>query len=180
MFTQTCQGNLENCISNPVQPDNKLFFFFFFDTVHLIKYVTNNWFNDKTLGQVLCFPSPDSSSKNSLAKLKDIYETEKSNLIKNAPNLSQKVLYPLLLKNKMCLLALNIFHESNSDALAHGAGEKGKDTMETKEFIDQFLKWWNIDNVKNSKKCKRLKNPFCDPIRYEDQMSMISLNKFYD
>ncbi|GBN43797.1 hypothetical protein AVEN_164865-1 [Araneus ventricosus] len=26
MFTQMCQGDLVNCISNPVQPDNKLFF----------------------------------------------------------------------------------------------------------------------------------------------------------
>ncbi|GBM96249.1 hypothetical protein AVEN_126711-1, partial [Araneus ventricosus] len=181
MFTQMCQGNLVNCISNPVQPENKLFFLF--DTVHLIKSVRNNWFNEKTLGQVLCFPSPDNSSKISLAKLqdlKDIYETEKSNLIKNAPKLSQKVLYPTSFEKQNVLLALNIFHESNSAALAHEAGEKGKDTMGTKEFIDQFLKWWNIVNVKNSEKGKRLKNPFCDPIRSKDQMSMVFLNKFYD
>ncbi|GBO03880.1 hypothetical protein AVEN_62404-1, partial [Araneus ventricosus] len=180
MFTQMCQGNLVNCISNPVEPENKLFLLF--DTVHLIKSVRNNWFNEKTLGQVLCFPSPDNSSKISLAKLqylKDIYETEKSNLIKNAPKLSQKVLYPTFEKQNV-LLALNIFHESNIAALAHEAGEKGKDTMGTKEFIDQFLKWWNIVNVKNSEKGKRLKNPFCDPIRSKDQMSMVFLNKFYD
>ncbi|GBN85828.1 hypothetical protein AVEN_167218-1 [Araneus ventricosus] len=155
MFTQMCQGNLVNCISNPVQPENKLFFLF--DTVHLIKSV-NNWFNEKPLGQVLCFPSPDNSSKISLAKLqdlKDIYETEKSNLIKNAPKLSQKVLYPTSFEKQNVLLALNIFHESNSAALAHEAGEKGKDIMGTKEFIDQFLKWWNIVNVKNSEKEKK-------------------------
>ncbi|GBM41418.1 hypothetical protein AVEN_129617-1 [Araneus ventricosus] len=181
LFTQMCQGNLVNCISNPVQPENKLFFSF--DTVHLIKSVRNNWFNEKTLGQVLCFPSPDNSSKISLAKLqdlKDIYETEKSNLIKNAPRLSLKVLYPTSFEKQNVLLALNIFHESNSAALAHEAGEKGKDTMGTKEFIDQFLKWCNIVNVKNSEKGKRLKNPFCDPIRSKDQMSMVFLNKFYD
>ncbi|GBM88223.1 hypothetical protein AVEN_206343-1 [Araneus ventricosus] len=181
MFTQMCQGNLVNCISNPVQPENKLFFLF--DTVHLIKSVRNNWFNEKTLGQVLCFPSPDNSSKISLAKLqdlKDIYETEKSNLIKNAPKLSQKVLYPTSFEKQNVLLALNKFHESNSAAFTHEAGEKGKDTMGTKEFIDQFLKWWNIVNVKNSEKGKRLKNPFCNPIRSKDQMSMVFLNKFYD
>ncbi|GBN69078.1 hypothetical protein AVEN_221784-1 [Araneus ventricosus] len=70
--------------------------------------------------------------------------------------------------------------ESNSSALAHGAGEKGKYTMGTKEFIDQIFKWWNIVNVKNSEKGKRLKNPFCDPIRSKGQMSMVFLNKFYD
>ncbi|GBM11467.1 hypothetical protein AVEN_240617-1 [Araneus ventricosus] len=48
-------------------------------------------------------------------------------------------------------MALNIFHESNSAALAHVAGEKGEDIMGTKE-IEQFLKWWNIVNVKNSEK----------------------------
>ncbi|GBM68737.1 hypothetical protein AVEN_272226-1 [Araneus ventricosus] len=181
MFTQMCQGNLVNCISNPVQPENKLFFLF--DTVHLIKSVRNNWFNEKTLGQVLCFPSPDNSSKISLAKLqdlKDIYETEKSNLIKNAPKLSRKVLYPTSFEKQNVLLALNIFHESNSAALAHESGEKGKVTIGIKEFIDQFLKWWNIVNVKNSEKGKRLKNPFCDPIWSKDQMSMVFLNKFYD
>ncbi|GBO28838.1 hypothetical protein AVEN_210007-1 [Araneus ventricosus] len=52
--------------------------------------------------------------------------------------------------------------------------------MGTKKFIDQFLKWWNIVNVKNSEKGKRLKNPFCDPIWSKDQMSMVFLNKFYD
>ncbi|GBL99725.1 hypothetical protein AVEN_249759-1 [Araneus ventricosus] len=52
--------------------------------------------------------------------------------------------------------------------------------MGTKEFIDQFLKWWNIVKVKNSEKGKRLKNLFCDPIRSKDQMSMVFLNKFYD
>ncbi|GBN31406.1 hypothetical protein AVEN_105325-1 [Araneus ventricosus] len=182
MFTQMYQGNLINRISNPVQPDNKLFFLF--DTVHLIKSVRNNGFNKKkTLGQVLCFPSPDNSSKISLAKLqdlKDIYKTKKLNFIKNAPKLSQKVLYPTSFEKHNVLLALNIFHESNSAALAHGAGEKGKDTMGTKEFIDQFLKWWNIVNVENSEKGKRLKNPFCDPITSKDQMSMVFLNKFYD
>ncbi|GBN26671.1 hypothetical protein AVEN_67963-1 [Araneus ventricosus] len=114
------------------------------------------------------------------SKISDIYETEKSNLIKNAPKLSQKVLYPTSFEKQNVLLALNIFHESNSAPLAHEAGDKGKDTMGTKEFIDQFLKWWNIVNVKNSEKGKRLKNPFCDPIRSKDQMSMVFLNKFYD
>ncbi|GBL77097.1 hypothetical protein AVEN_12739-1 [Araneus ventricosus] len=168
MFTQMCQGNLINCISNPVQPDNK---FFLFDTVQLMKSVRNNWFNEKTLGQVLCFPSPDKSSKISLANpqdLKDIYETEKSNLIKNAPKLSQKVLYPTSFKKQNVLLVLNTFHESNSADLAHGAGENDKDTMGTREFINQFIKWWNIVQVKNSEKDKRLKNPFCDPIRSKD------------
>ncbi|CAL1270294.1 unnamed protein product [Larinioides sclopetarius] len=180
MFTLMCQGNLANCISNPVEPGSKLFFLF--DTVHLIKSVRNNWFNEKTLGQVLCFPSPDNSSKISLAKLqdlKDIYETEKLNLIKKAPKLSQKVLYPTSFEKQNVLLALNIFHDSNSAALAQEAEEKGKDTMGTKEFIDQFLKWWNIVNVKNSEKGKRLKNPFCDPIKSSDQMNMVFLNKFY-
>ncbi|CAL1266481.1 unnamed protein product [Larinioides sclopetarius] len=180
MFTLMCQGNLANCISNPVEPDSKLFFLF--DTVHLIKSVRNNWFNKKTLGQVLCFPSPDNSSKISLAKLqdlKDIYETEKLNLIKKAPKLSQKVLYPTSFEKQNVLLALNIFHDSNSAALAQEAEEKGKDTMGTKKFIDQFLKWWNIVNVKNYEKGKRLKNPFCDPIKSSDQMSMVFLNKFY-
>ncbi|GBM59133.1 Tigger transposable element-derived protein 4 [Araneus ventricosus] len=101
-------------------------------------------------------------------------------MIKNAPKLSQKVLYPTSFGKQKMLLALNIFHESNSAALAHGAGEKGKDTMGTKEFIYQFLKWRNIVNVKNSEKGKRLKNPFCDAIRSTDQMSMVFLNKFYD
>ncbi|GBN13021.1 hypothetical protein AVEN_228101-1 [Araneus ventricosus] len=137
MFTQMCQGNLVYCISNPVQPVNKLFFLF--DAVHLIKSVRNNWFYEKSLGQVLCFSSPDNSSEISLPKLqdvKDIYKTKKSNLIKNAPKLSKKVLYRTSFEKQNVLLALNIFHESNSVALAHGAVEKGKDTMGTKKFID--------------------------------------------
>ncbi|GBM55255.1 hypothetical protein AVEN_168397-1 [Araneus ventricosus] len=104
---------------------------------------------------------------------------KKSNLIKNALKLSQKVLYTTSFEKQNVLLALNIIHESNSAALAHGAGEKGKYTMGTKESIHQFLKWWNIVNVKNSEKGKRLKNPICDPIRSKDQMSMVFLKKCY-
>ncbi|GBN45000.1 hypothetical protein AVEN_56197-1 [Araneus ventricosus] len=148
---------------NDVKPNEKIE-----NVIHLIKDAYSQDDSDKTTLQ------------SKLQDLKDIYETEKSNLIKNAPKLSQKVLYPTSFEKQNVLLALNIFHESNSAALAHEAGEKGKDTKGTKEFIDQFLKWWNIVNVKNSEKGKRLKNPFCDPIRSKDQMSMVFLNKFYD
>ncbi|GBL97002.1 hypothetical protein AVEN_254060-1 [Araneus ventricosus] len=71
-----------NCISNPVQPDNK---FFLIDTVQIIKSVKNNWFNEKTLGQV-CFPSPDNLEAESVK-----YVAEQTQSLQNISSLKKNM-----------------------------------------------------------------------------------------
>ena len=56
-FKIMCGGTLTSPIQHPSDPNSKLFFLF--DTVHLFKYIRNNWLNVKIPPQTFQFPPFD-------------------------------------------------------------------------------------------------------------------------
>ena len=164
MFTKMCNDNLKFATQNPADPEKLLYFLF--DTVHLIKCVRNNWLKQTTTNQTFYFPDPKDFSKISTASiqtLKDIYESEKNAIVKTAPKLSQKVLYPTSLEKQNVLYALNLFHETNIASLSLKNQSNENDGIIA--FLDIFLKWWKIVNVKHSHKGIRFNDDFCKPIQ---------------
>ena len=101
MFETMCGGKLKHFIPNPF--DNRLKLFFLFDSVHLLKCIRNNWFNEKSQKFVIpsfeCFNSPLSAE---LRIVKDLYLSEIKNTVKLAPSLIRLCSHHLL-KDKMLI-----------------------------------------------------------------------------
>lgn len=178
MFTNMCGGELKSFISNPYCPLKKLFFLF--DSVHLIKAIRNNWLNQTICEQTFYFPNPDNGqiSHASLLCLKNIYDTEKSCVLKTAPKLSQKVLYPNSIEKQNVKYALNLFHGSNSSALEVNKEKAGDNALDTKMFIDFISNWWKIINVKHPKKGEHTNDKMSHPIKTLEDSQYIFLQKF--
>ena len=82
--------------------------FFMFDTVHILKYIRNNWINQKTVEKFFVFPSfgcgfittPSNSSGNFafFNSLYQMHQSEKDELVRLAYKLSLKALCPSNIK----------------------------------------------------------------------------------
>lgn len=120
-FEEFCGGSLKEYIMNPF--DNKYKLFFLFDTVHIIKCIRNNWLNVKSPIQTFVFPpfnkehTNENVHKAPLQALKTLHDLEKNLLIKYAPDLSQKVLYPSSFERQNVQFVVKLFNEKNISAL---------------------------------------------------------------
>ena len=117
--------------SNQIRP-----LFFFFDTVHLLKGVRNNWLNIKSAGKCISFPhfafgniskTPISTEfpTASFASLRYLHDVECDSLVKFAYNLSFKALNPSTFERQNVKLALQVFNNFTAQALTF----LGKKTM---------------------------------------------------
>jgi hypothetical protein len=99
----------------------------------------------------------------SFACLKRLYESECQSLIKSAPKLTRKSLYPTSLERQQVSLVMNIFNEYNIVALRM---KNNNIDTETSDFIMLITAWFKIVNVKHSTKGKetrcQLSSPFSD------------------
>ena len=96
--------------------------FFIFDPVHLFKCIRNNWLNIKDPIQTFLFPSFDDYSceimyRASFKTLKILYDNEKNSIIKHAPGLSEKVLYPSNMERQNVNYVVKLFDIKNVAAL---------------------------------------------------------------
>lgn len=119
-FEILCDGTLKSSISHPYTSNLELFFLF--DSVHIFKCIRNNWLNCKTPVQTFIFPPFDKGSSRDIHRaplqaVKDIYELEKSLIVKYAPGLSQKVLYPSSFERQNVQYVINLFNEKTVSAL---------------------------------------------------------------
>lgn len=76
--------------------------------------------------------------KASLSSLKSVYHQDIHNIVKLAPSLTYKALFPSNLDRQKVPLALGVFNEYNVAALKL-AGEN-----DSANFISIILQWWNI------------------------------------
>lgn len=111
----------------------------------------------------------------SVQDLKNIYFKERNEILKLAPALSQKVLFPSSLERQNVNIALRLFDEKNITALEKLA----KDGISgTAEFIKIFFPWWRIVNVRAPNTGVHKRDPFRDPIRSTDDKNLGYLEKF--
>lgn len=150
MLTNLCGGVLKSCISN-IYIDGS-YIFILFDTVHIIKSLRNNWINQRTKNCTLMFPSiKDFTNKMSasFSHLIDLYENEKSSVIKFAPKLTFKALNPNNFERQNVALCLRIFDSTNEVALKMSNKAELEGTI---EFINTITQWWKMVNIKTPRK----------------------------
>lgn len=94
--------------------------FLSYDSVHIFKNIRNNWLCQKDAEKSFVFPSFYDRDKILVAKFTDIrqsFRKECNQLIKLAPKLNFKTVFPSTLDRQKVSLANNVFHESTLAAV---------------------------------------------------------------
>nr|XP_054926027.1 uncharacterized protein LOC129384531 [Dermacentor andersoni] len=149
---------------HPADPSGPLFFVV--DPVHILKCIRNNWLNQRNIGKCMYFPEPKSDEAEpkvltaSFKVLCQLHEAEKHELLKLAPTFTLKALNPSNMERQNVKLALKIFN-SSTVAVSVATFQHAK---ETSQYVDTILTWWNIINVKTSRKGQRLRDQLQGPI----------------
>ena len=177
VFTSICGGVLKPSVAHPLDSSRRLFFMF--DSVHLLKSIRNNWINQ--LDQTLHFPQVvGSTAKACFAYLKQLYDSERSAIVKLAPSLTFTALHPNNTQRQNVKLALKVFDEKNASALVEFGKTFHFDVSGTQNFILTIIQFWKIMNVKHPLKGRNLNDDFCEPIRSLHDGKLHWLSMFYD
>lgn len=108
------------------------------------------------------------------------YFIEEWQLIKYAPFLNQKSLFPSNLERQNVKLALNIFRKTVKEGLLHyGKLNNLPNYKDTGELIEIITNWWTVVNVKTV--CKGIwhNNPLENPLNLNNE-AYIFLNQCAD
>jgi len=180
MFTDLCGGEFNPHIEHPRCTDRRLFFLF--DSVHLLKSIRNNWLGQNDCEHTFVFPNLDSDDKckASFSHLRQLHKNEKDSIVKMAPCLTHKSLYPSNLERQNIKLVLKVFDEKVVVALDHYGKQNGKDISGTHSFITVILKLWKILNVKSSNKGHRKRDGDSYHIRDINDERLSFLSRVYD
>lgn len=104
-----------------------------------------------------------------------MYSSEKTDIVKIAPLLSEKVLYPTSFERQNVSLAVKLFNEKNVAALKTLQDTNVNGTL---QFLELISNWWTCVNVKHPLKGKHLRDKLADPIRKIDSNSVKFLESF--
>ena len=138
-----------DCSATAVHPlDNTRVWYLLFDTVHLLKCIRNNWISEKCQKISL-----DKQTTASFAHIREIYEEEKDGILKTT-TLTQAAVNPSRLQLQNVQHVLRVFSEKVVAAL------KLKNHLETADFVQTILNWWNVVNVSGKGQDLRLKDPY--------------------
>lgn len=165
MFTMLCGGELKSSILNPFDSSSRLFILF--GSVHLLKCIRNNWINQTDPKQTIIFPDYDNKEiilRASFSDLKMLHNVEEKKILKLAPTLNYKALYPTNIERQKVSLALKIFNEKTAAALQYFP-EMTDTVIGTRKFIELIMQLWKILNIKSQSKGKHLRDAMCDPFR---------------
>lgn len=168
-------GEVKKSIPNPFKESSQIFLLF--DSVHIKKCLRNNWLNQKNPEQSFYFPLMDNPSvimSANVKDLKDIYHREKNEILKLAPALSQKVLYPTSLERQNVNIALRLFDEKNIVALEKYAPDGYSATA---EYMKEMSPWFKIMNVRAPETGIHKRDPLQNPIRSADDENLKRLEK---
>ena len=94
---------------------NNQFIFTLYDSVHIAKNFRNNWINKKDYDKTFYYPKFNDFKKTCKAfftHLRDLYSSEKNQVIRKAYKLNSKTLYPTSFERQKVLLLINILHDS--------------------------------------------------------------------
>ena len=180
MFTRLCGGTLSSKFVNPF--DNTHNIFVMFDSVHLFKCIRNNWLNQIDSKQTFHFPDFIDHNKiltASVSDLKMLQNMEQESVVKLAPALNKKVLFPTSLERQNVNLCVRLFDQKNVAALKQYQLELKYSNVEgTICFLEIVLKWWKIFNVTHAYKGVRFNDSNCHPITSVDHESILFLRQF--
>jgi len=177
VFESICGGVLKPSIAHPLDSSRQLFFMF--DSVHLLKSIRNNWVNQ--IDQTFHLPTVvGSSAKACFAHLKQLYDSERSAIVKLAPGLTYTALHPNNTQRQNVNLALKIFDEKNVAALTEFGKRFVCDISGTQNFILTIVQLWKILNVKHPLKGRHLNDELCEPIRSLHDGKLNWLSMFHD
>lgn len=135
-------------------------------------------FNKKFPPQTFLIPDFSDHSETqhiSLKSVKDLYLYERDKLIKLAPKLSQKVLFPSSFERQNVQHIVSLFNDKTISAL------KTFDASSfTANFLNTILRWWNIVDVKSLFKGKIERLPDSCPIQKNCHDSLKYVEEFTD
>lgn len=162
-------------IANKYVSGNKRLFFSF-DSPHILKCLRNIFQRVKNFH----FPSlelPGTFRMASISHLEKVYEIERFNTLKLAPQLTYKVLHTSSLDKQNVYLATCIFNKKNIEALQFYRDQLGANVDGTIEFLTIIVNLWDILNVKSPEKGFHLQNEYMKPINKMTNLSILYLRK---
>lgn len=158
---------------NPLYNDMKIFLFF--DFVHELKNIRNNWINVKNFDKSFIYPHFETGEnrKASFQHIREKYYTENNLEIKEAFKLNYKSCFSNNIDRQKVSYAMNVFHDSTIASL-----KKNSDTVETAEFLTIIRNWWSIVNTKSKNIGIVSRNDFAGPFYSSDDNRLEFLQKF--
>ncbi|MBP1527227.1 MAG: hypothetical protein H9Q66_04835 [Spiroplasma ixodetis] len=148
--------------------------YFFFDSVHLLKCIRNNWVNKKDSLMTILYPefqllSADeqdfSFHEACFSTIRKLYYLEEHMLVKYSPSLNLKSIYPSNTEKQNVRLALNIFNEKVREGLLYyGNNQNLTKYDDTANFLKIIYDWWSVVNTKTVFKGVRHRNNLEHPV----------------
>ena len=128
-----------------------------YDYVHLLKCIRNNWMTEKS-GEI-CFK--DDEGRDCVARwldLRNLYKAEEKSLVKQS-RLNYVSVFPKPVERQNVQACLRVFSEETIVAL--GSHKAVIDTCNhgTVKFLQMFLKFWKVVNVKKAGADIRFRDP---------------------
>ena len=162
--------------------------FFLLDSVHISKFIRNNWIGQKDANKCMLFPKfyqngnheLNSIQSASFCTLQNLHAKESPSILKYWYKLISKKLSPINLKRQNVNLVLQIFNAYTVQGLLTLGKQKCLPNFaEVAEYINIFLYLVNNNECKTPYKGCRLRNKYCNPIRVNEE-NFIFLSVFCD
>ena len=162
---------LEHIVPHPLDFNRPLFLMF--DFVHILKYIRNNWLNQKDFNKTIHYPNFENFIDVRTAmfeEIRQLYKCVQNSVAKLAPRLTSKACWPSTFVRQNVTLALRIFDDSTTAALnvKHLSKYQLCATSQTADFISIICKVCKIFNINTPNKCLLLKDEFSNPLSYND------------
>lgn len=172
---ELCDGVLKSFYTNP---KNNQPIYLFFDPVHNLKNIYNN-FQGRKIFKCPEYPPlvPNGFTAN-FFNIVELHDYEASLSLRKAQKLSPKVLNPKSMERTSVKLAAAVFCESTRDAMDFYSKHEGKNWKSTAAFISVILKVWKILNVKSSTKGRNKRDIQQDPVRSSADWKLQFLREF--
>ena len=147
-------------IDHPIENKHFSDMHLFYDTIHLMKNIQNNWITEKT--KTLKFLDPYTNEK-VIAKWADIvyiHKVEENNFVRQI-NIDYSTLYPNNFEKQKVQLVVNVFNEKTVACL------KIQGKNDTARFVEFVTRMWNILNIKSPSAGRHLndkdREKICEP-----------------
>ena len=160
--------------------------FRFYDPVHIIKNLRNNFIKKKDVEQTIQFYKVDDQGEKILcfAKFKhlyDLYKESETQPLKISSAVTLKSLVPTPMERQKVSLALKIFNHQNVVGLKYLAEKKSDDSyLDTAFLVEKFTLWFELFNTKTTDKGVNRHNPLLNPISSIDNPTLQFYREYLD